>query len=379
MLSLGAVAACGGGGAASPTANTHTITIALNIPVSADAYVAGAVQRGADTAVKEANAKGLTIGGTGYTLALKVYDDNAQPATSAQNVSSAISDGAVAVIEDGFGAATSAPKGNAAGVPEIDVANGTAALMDPAGRPSLFRLGIANDAAANRLGAYIAQSIKTVAIIHDDSDSGRDGASQLSMALATAGSTAGPTIEVPTDAATFDAQLQAVAAAHPGGLAIWGSDLFVAKVVSSAHTANLGLPLFAAPTAESPAVRATAGNAATDGLRFVSSRLTSEADATSFGQLEHRLGRAHPVRAVRAPPGPAGGRSHRCGVQGRGGSRDPPAERLRLLLLRRGQSCRGRAQEAEQRCARPGADRGHRQRVGAQCQRRHPGVQPAES
>lgn len=292
MLSLGAVAACGGGGAASPTANTHTITIALNIPVSADAYVAGAVQRGADTAVKEANAKGLTIGGTGYTLALKVYDDNAQPATSAQNVSSAISDGAVAVIEDGFGAATSAPKGNAAGVPEIDVANGTAALMDPAGRPSLFRLGIANDAAANRLGAYIAQSIKTVAIIHDDSDSGRDGASQLSMALATAGSTAGPTIEVPTDAATFDAQLQAVAAAHPGGLAIWGSDLFVAKVVSSAHTANLGLPLFAAPTAESPAVRATAGNAATDGLRFVSSRLTSEADATSFGQFEHRLARA---------------------------------------------------------------------------------------
>ena len=288
MLSLGALAGCGSGAATSPGGGT-VITMALDIPVSADAYVAGAIQRGADTAVKEINARGLTIGGVARTVALRVYDDNAQPALSAQNVSSAIADGAVAVIEDGLGAATSAPRGAAAGVPEIDVANGTATLMDPAGRPSLFRLGIANDAAANRLGTYIAQSIQSVAVIHDDSDSGRDGATQLAMALATAGARADPTIEVPADSATFDAQLQAVGAAHPGGLVIWGSDLFVAKLVSSAHAANLGLPLFAGPTAESPAVRATAGNAATDGLRFVSSRLTSEADPTSFGQFEHRL------------------------------------------------------------------------------------------
>jgi branched-chain amino acid transport system substrate-binding protein len=290
LLALGALAACGG--SASPSTTSRVITIAVNVPVTADAYIAGAIERGADLAVKEANAKGVVIAGTRYTIVLKHYDDNGQPAQSAQNVSSAIGDGAVAVIEDGLGAAASAPRSAAAGVPEIDIGNGTAALMDPQNRPSLFRLGIANDAAATLLGRYISQKTKSVAIIHDDSDSGRDGADQLSQALATAGATAGPTIEVPAGSATFDTQLQTVLASHAGALAIWGSDLLIAKVVASAHAANLPLPILTGPTGESPAVRATAGNAATDGLRFVSSRLTSEDDSTSFGQFEHRLAAA---------------------------------------------------------------------------------------
>ena len=293
VLPLSVLAGCGGGGTSSSSGSgPATVTIALDIPVTADAYVAGAISRGAELAVKEANAKGLTVGGTRYTLALKVYDDNNQPSQSAQNVSSAISDGAVAVVEDGLGSATSAPKGAAAGVPEIDIANGTAALMDPQNRPSLFRLGIANDAAATLLGKYIVQTSPNVAIIHDDTDSGRDGSDQLTQALATAGGKAVKTIEVPATSATFDTQLQAVASSGAGALAVWGSDLFIAKVVTSAHADHVTVPLFTGPTGESPAVRASAGAAATDGLRFVSSRLTSEDDSTSFPQFEHRLAAA---------------------------------------------------------------------------------------
>ena len=150
-----------------------------------------------------------------------MYDDNNQPAASAQNVSSAISDGAVAVIEDGLGAAVSAPKSAAAGVPEIDIANGTAALMDPQNRPSLFRLGIANDAAATLLGTYLVQTTKHVAIIHDDSDSGRQPPDQLTdpsprpghRRRLDRGSRPGP--------ATFDAQLQTVTSSGAGALAVW--------------------------------------------------------------------------------------------------------------------------------------------------------------
>ena len=291
LLGLGVLAGCGGG-AASPSSTTHTITIGLNIPVTADAYVAGAIQRGADLALKEANAKGVTIAGTRYTVALKVYDDNNQPAASAQNVSSAVSDGAVAVIEDGLGAATSAPRSATAGVPEIVIANGNAGLLDPQNRPSVFRLGIANDAAATLLGNYMVQTSKKVAIIHDDSDSGRNGADQLTQSLATAGGRVAASVELPATAAAFDAQLQSVTASGAGALAVWGGDLFVAKVVTSVRAAHLTLPIFTGPTGESPAVRATAGNAATDGVRFVSSRLTSEADPTSFGQFETRLAAA---------------------------------------------------------------------------------------
>jgi ABC-type branched-subunit amino acid transport system substrate-binding protein len=289
---MGVLAACGGGAGGSPSSTAHTITIGLNVPVTADAYVAGAIQRGAELAVKEANVKGVTLGGSRYTVALKVYDDNNQPATSAQNVSSAVSDGAVAVVEDGIGAATSAPRSADAGVPEIVIANGNAGLLDPQNRPSVFRLGIANDAAATLLGNYVVQTSKKVAIIHDDSDSGRDGADQLTQSLATAGGKVVATVELPASAATFDAQLQAVVASAAGAIAVWGGDLFVAKVVASVRAARLALPIFAGPTGESPAVRATAGNAATDGLRFVSSRLTSEADPTSFGQFESRVAAA---------------------------------------------------------------------------------------
>lgn len=292
VFALTAIAACGGGSGSSSGSSSPTVTIALNIPVTADAYIAGAIHRGADLAVKEANAKGLTIRGTKYTLALRVYDDNNQPSQSAQNVSSAISDHAVAVIEDGLGAATSAPKSAAAGVPEIDIANGTAPLMDPQNRPSLFRLGIANDAAATLLGTYIVQTSPNVAIIHDDTDSGRDGADQLTQSLATVSGKVAANIEVPASSPTFDTQLKSVASSGAGALAIWGSDLFVAKVVSSAHADGVAVPLFTGPTGESPAVRAAAGPAATDGVRFVSSRLTSEDDSTSFPQFEHRLAAA---------------------------------------------------------------------------------------
>ncbi len=177
-------------------------------------------------------------------------------------------------------------------MPEIVIANGTAALMDPQTRPSVFRLGIANDAAATLLGTYIVQTSKRVAIIHEDSDSGRDGADQLTQSLATAGGAVVKSVEVPAAAAAFDAQLQEVSASGAGALALWGSDLFIAKVVASAHAAHISLPIFTGPDGESPAVRASAGSAATDGLRFVSSRLTSEDDSTSFGQFETRLAAA---------------------------------------------------------------------------------------
>ena len=81
-------------------------------------------------------------------------------------------------------------------------------FLDAANRPNLFRLGIANDAASNVLSMYIATKSKSVAIIHDDTASGRDGANQLTSALATAGATAAPVIEVASGAPTIDTQIQ---------------------------------------------------------------------------------------------------------------------------------------------------------------------------
>ena len=287
------LAACGGAtSGGSSGSGKPSVLIALNVPSSADPYVAQLISRGAQLAVAEANQKGLTIGGTSYQLKLKTYDDANQPQQSASNVDAAIHDGAVAVIEDGIGATISNARSSSAGVPEIAITNGDAGLMDAANRPNLFRLGIANDAASNVLSMYIATKSKSVAIIHDDTGSGRDGANQLTSALATAGATAAPVIEVAAGSPTIDTQIQQVAAAGAGALAIWGSDTFIGKVVAGVHAAGLATPLFAGPDAESPSVRSVAGNAASDGLRMVLSRTVSESDSSSFSQFEHRLAAA---------------------------------------------------------------------------------------
>jgi branched-chain amino acid transport system substrate-binding protein len=281
------LAACGAGGNGSGSSQKDLV-IALNVPTSADPFLAGELVHGAQLAVKEQNAKGLTLGGTGYRLVVKTYDDNGQPQQAASNVQSAIHDGAVAVLEDGIGAKTSGPATSAAGVPEIVFANGDVNLLDPQSKPSLFRLGIPNDADATVLGKYIAGKANSVAIIHDDSESGRDAGDQLASALATATITAQPIIEVAAGTPTIDTQIQQLTAAKPAAIAIEGGDTFIGHVVSGLRGAGVTTPVYTGPFGEFPAVRSIAG-AAADGLAFAPSRLTSENNETSFPAFEKRL------------------------------------------------------------------------------------------
>ena len=127
----------------SKSGGSDSILIGLNVPVTADPYVAGVMTRGATLAVDEANSGGgVKIGSHTYKINLKTYDDNDDPAQAAANVQRAISDGAVAVVEDGIGMPTSAAKSTAAGVPEIAITDGDSGLLTNSTGPvpSLFGL-----------------------------------------------------------------------------------------------------------------------------------------------------------------------------------------------------------------------------------------------
>jgi len=176
-------------------------------------------------------------------------------------------------------------------VPELVIANGDVNLLDPQSRPSLFRLGIPNDADASILGAYIATKAKTAAILHDDTGSGRDAADQLVNALTTAHVSAQPVVEVASTATTLDTQVQQLVAGTPAAIAVEGGDTFTGRAVAAIRGAGVTTPLFAGQFGEFPAVRATAG-AAAEGLTFASSRLTSESDAMAFGNFERNLANA---------------------------------------------------------------------------------------
>ncbi len=282
------LAACGGAGGSGNGGGPADLFIALNVPSSADPFLAAEIQHGAQLAVTQQNHSGVVINGVAHHLVTRSYDDAGQAQQAAANVQSAIHDGAFAVIEDGIGASATAQAASAAGVPEIVIANGDTKLLDPQSRPSLFRLGIANDADATILGKYIAGKAKSVSIIHDDTENGRNASSELATAMATANIPAQPVIEVAATASTIDTQVQQLASARSDGIAIEGGDAFTGRVAAAVRAAGLRTPLFAGPFAEFPAVRAAAGPAA-EGLSFASSRLTSESDETAFAAFEKLL------------------------------------------------------------------------------------------
>jgi branched-chain amino acid transport system substrate-binding protein len=287
LLGLGALTGCGGGGGGGQPA---PLRVALNLPSSSDAATSEYIRQGADLAMKELNrGGGVRVGGGAHPLQLRMYDGASDPQRAAANTRSAIAAGAVGVVEDGIGAPLSAADSRAAGVPEIVVANGDAEL--PKGRPSVFRLGIANDAAATVLGGYIARKAGSVAVLHDDGEDGRDGAHQLEQALATAQVRVTASREVAAALPAVDAEVRGLLDGHPAAVAIWASEAVTARAVGALHAAGAAVPVFSGPAGENPSVRRVAG-AATEGLAFVASRMTSESDSVSFGQFEHRLAAA---------------------------------------------------------------------------------------
>jgi ABC-type branched-subunit amino acid transport system substrate-binding protein len=289
LLSL--LSACGGG--ATQGNGAGPVILALVAPTTADPYVYQTLRRGADLAVRELNAKGgVEVAGAEHQVTLRTYDDGLDPQRTRSAVQTAIHDGAVGVLTDGYGAATVAGDTARAGVPVIVVNNGDATLMDPASRPSVFRLGIGSDAAAAILSGYVAKGSKAPAVVHDDTDYGRDGGRQMQQSLATAGVKPTMDLEVAAAVPAVDAQVRAVLDAHSDSLVVWGTDVFVGRVVAAARAASATLPVFTGPSGESPAVRAVAGATATQGMAFVSARMTSEDDSASFGQFEHRLAAA---------------------------------------------------------------------------------------
>ena len=297
LVATAGLAACGSGGGG-PAGRT-TILIGLNVPATSDPYVAGVISRGAELAVDQADtAGGVRIAGAAYHLQLKIYDDGGDPQRAASNVDAAIHDGAVALIEDGIGMSISASHSAAAGVAEIDITNGDVGLLvskDNVPLPSLFRLGIPNDAAAGLLATYIQSRATTAAILHDDTGNGRDGSNQLVNGLQTAGVTLQPPqpIEIPAASPAIDAQVQEVRAANPGAIALWGTDLFIAKAVTAFRAAGVTTPIYTSPSGAAPAVRLLAGPSASEGLRIVTGRMTSEGDTTDFATFEQALARDH--------------------------------------------------------------------------------------
>src|SRR6266511_3674961 len=181
VLWLALLAGCGGSGAHSE----QTLEIAVNASFSKTPYVAETIANGASLAVLELEQnRPLVIGDTTYKLEVRRFDTGGSPITAVSNIRRAVAEHAIAILDEGTGVGASWEVANAAHIPIAILYQGGIDLVDPAKRPNAFRIVPTDHGVAYRLAEYLVPKGLKVALLHDDSGYGQEGAAVLARAFA---------------------------------------------------------------------------------------------------------------------------------------------------------------------------------------------------
>ncbi len=286
LVLCGAPAAC-----SLPGSGAGSVVIYVNAPFASSRWVGRAGQQGAQLAADQINNRtGVRVAGQTYRLKIRTADTNGSPSQALANVRKAVAEKAVAVIDDGSTVTATAGAAAGAGVPLLVYFDGTTNLVNPAALPNVFRLAPPNDALAGRLAAYLAGKGLRLAVVHDDTADGADGAALLRRALARAGAT--PVVEVgaPAGAADYRDQALQVTASPSTAVVIWAGAPVVAGVLKALRTLGSTLPVYTGPTGEDPAIRAALADRPDwlQGLTFTTMRITDAAGLPKW--VAFRLG-----------------------------------------------------------------------------------------
>jgi ABC-type branched-subunit amino acid transport system substrate-binding protein len=261
------------------------VTIVVNAPFAKLPWVGNVGRLGATYAADEINGSGgLRIGGTSYRLRVVTMDNDLSAATSLENVRRAADLRAAAVIDDGYTAAAAYSSAERANLPVLVYYDGTVGLVDSVHRPALFRVAPADDAVANRLAPYVATHSSRIALLHDDTDYGRDGDAEVRRALRKAGIAPMLDAELPASAGDFAPQAVQVVQSAATAVVVWARAPVLAAALRSLRQAGSELPVFTGPTGEDPVVRAQLASHPEwlAGVTFASFRVTSEEGPASW-------------------------------------------------------------------------------------------------
>ena len=157
--------------------------IAVDAPFSSSSYIGNTIARGAELAASEVNVGGLSTPDGSYTLKIKRYDNALSPRTALTNIRRAISDGAVAILDDGTGVDAGWQTANEHHVPIGITYDGGAGLVDVAKRPNVYRIAPTDHGIAFRIAEYTIPKGLKLALIHDDTTYGQQGEEALTDAF----------------------------------------------------------------------------------------------------------------------------------------------------------------------------------------------------
>jgi branched-chain amino acid transport system substrate-binding protein len=275
------LAACGGG---SSGGSASDLLIVVNAPISRDKFIGQTIQQGVELAVNQINAKGgIKAAGKTYRLRVEVMDNAVSPQRALDNVRRAAALHAVAVVDEGTGVDASWQVASAADLPICVVYKGGLGLVDPAKRPSVFRIAPTDRGMAFRLAEYMIPKGLKIAFLHDDAGFGQQGHAAFKVAFGHNPEAVAVDLAVPAGA---DPAPQILEARRSGATAllVWGVGSTVAQILRSARSSGWQVPVYTAASGEDPLVRQELSDHPewVDGLIFAAGRMTAEVGPGPF-------------------------------------------------------------------------------------------------
>lgn len=283
VLSLVAVCAtaCGSHHDATPG---KPLLVVVDAPFSETPYLGRTIEDGVRLAAEQLNTTGIRVGNDEYHLTVRTMDNALSPARAVANVRRAVAEGAVAIVDEGTGVNASWRVAEARGVPICIVFDGGASLVDPRTRPNVFRIAPTDHGIAFRLAEYLVPKGLKLAILHDDSDYGQNGWSELQRAFSQNRSSVAIEETVPADALDLSPEVLRARRAGATALLVWGRPATIASAIAAARSAGWEAPVYTPPTGADPFVRQQLADHPSwvDGLTFAGGRLTAEVGPRPF-------------------------------------------------------------------------------------------------
>jgi branched-chain amino acid transport system substrate-binding protein len=280
-----AATGCGGG------KRKGTILIVVNAPFSQTPYVGDTIAHGVSLAANQINVGGgIPIGNASYRIRVQRRDNALSARRALDNARRAVADGATAIVDDGTGIDASWRVAREADVPICVVYQGGLGLVDPKARPNVFRIAPTDHGIAFRFAEYLIPKRLRIALLHDDSGYGVDGAEALGRAFSRNPGAIATRLTIPSGALSYGPQVLRARRAKATALLVWGQPATIGGVVAAARSSGWKVPIYAPPAAQDPVVRQqlAAHPAWLDGLTFASGRLTAEVGPQPFYSFYQR-------------------------------------------------------------------------------------------
>ena len=292
--------ACLAAGCGGSDGDHKTLEIVVNAPFSTAPQLAETIYRGTLLGVQSTVTQGadgsmvFQAGNTQYRVRVEKRDTGLSPRRAVRNVRAAAADGAAAIVDEGTGIDASWQIAARAGVPVGIVYQGGIGLVDPERRPNVFRIAPTDHGIAFRFAEYLVPKGLKIALLHDDTDYGQQGAVALRQAFSRNPEAVAIRLALPAAQSDLSPQVLRARRAGATALLVWARPSTIADVVIGARGAGWKVPVYTPPAGAEPLVRQQLADQPEwlDGLTFAAGRMTAEAGTDAFFAFQSRYNAA---------------------------------------------------------------------------------------